>query len=188
MVLNKQGIHLPYNGCFKLIYLKSGPLGVSPTDEAIAIRRMAANHGSLFCPVEFAPARTLGNLGPFILGDGALHVQKQLALGSFFHRPFEKYDLHAAVMKFVYQDHEFRTTGQPIGTLDVNSIDIALPHKVSESVETRSHKVVSGISLVYELLALRGTIFFDPGPEFRQLALACVFLFLPIGAYPCIHG
>ena len=81
LLVHQPPVHVSNRRGLGFVDLQVGPSGVALPHKAVAVRGVAADQGTLPCPVKLAPAGPLGDLGPLVLRRCALDMEEKLPLG-----------------------------------------------------------------------------------------------------------
>ena len=83
----------------------------------------------------------LDDLGAFVLGDHALHLEAQAIFGALADRVLDKVQLHPASLQLLDQDVLMHVVpSEPIGAVHEHDIEQPIGRCVAQGIQTRSGK------------------------------------------------
>ena len=84
------------------------------------------------------------------------------------------------VLELFHEEHQLRTAGQAVGTLNIKSIDFSLDYQIPKPIQAGPHEIVPAITFIGVILAVQSTIFTNTGPQLLKLALDSLLVFLAV--------
>src|SRR4051812_14442250 len=119
-------------------------------DVAVAERRGGERAEQAGARRMAAPAPTaFQNLGALVLGDHPLDLQQQVVLGRAGDRAVEEDDLSAGAPELLHQQHLVgMAASQPVGGMDIETIDAAGRHGIAQPLQRRAQQAGAAVALV----------------------------------------
>jgi hypothetical protein len=79
---------------------------------------------------------SLHDLGAFVFGDDALHLEQQVILRAVPQRAIQKHNIDASATPLVHQKHLISVVAsQPVRGMDVDSVDHTCQDQVAQLIE-----------------------------------------------------
>lgn len=138
-----------------------------------------------------ASPHALGDKSALVFGHCAANLQQQLVVRIPVHRSVKEFNLTAMLFEFFEQHHLMDIIAcQTIGCDQYQSVNAALPHGISQAVQSRTIQACAAVAVVTEnqLLAERHALFLDVGAQTSQLFVNGLLLNLICGRHPHIEG
>src|SRR5271169_2517055 len=96
-----------------------------------------------------ATPATLQDLGAFIFGDHALHLQQKIILRRAADRAVQESDFSASATKLVDQKNLMGVTArQPIRSMDINAFDMAARDRVPQPLQRRTRQDRTAVAFI----------------------------------------
>src|SRR5215212_9263193 len=140
----------PHDPSLVLQDLVAGHPALALADIAITIGR-ARQHAdrALARGVALAAPAALQDLGPLVLGHHALDLQQQIVLRREADRSIEEDDLDPSPVELVDQQHLIGVAPrQSVGGVDVQAIEVAGRHGITQTLERGPHQGGSAVAVV----------------------------------------
>jgi hypothetical protein len=151
-----------------------GPATLVLADVAVAIWRPRQDaHDAGLRAMPFATAAPLQDLGSFILGHHALHLEQQIVLRRATQLAIQEHDLDPGRRQLVQQQHLVGILpGEPIRRVNVHAIHPAGRRQVTQPLQRRSHQRRATVPIVDERQVVheRHPIGHHPGSQGCYLA------------------
>jgi Transposase IS66 family len=103
------------------------------------------------CRVQATTTTAFQNLRPLVLGDDALHLQKELIFRRFANCPIEEYQFNATTLQLIDQEHLMHITpSQAIWRKHVKPINCSEIGGITQLLQRRPHEGAAGVAVINE--------------------------------------